>query len=70
MPIDGTKVLANANKHLAVSYGKAGEKMRDLELEIAELVRKAEDADSIHLEDGAPYSGGDPASAGTQSAAD
>jgi transposase len=50
--IDGTKVLANASKHSAVSYGKAGEQMRELDLEIAELVKKAEDADSTPLEEG------------------
>ncbi len=37
--IDGTKILANASKHSAVSYGRAGEKMQALELEIAELRR-------------------------------
>lgn len=50
--IDGTKVLANASKHSAVSYAKAGEQMRELDLEIAELIQKAEDADSTPLEDG------------------
>lgn len=50
--IDGTKVLASASKHSAVSYGRAGEMMRDLDLEIAELLAKAETADSTPLEDG------------------
>jgi transposase len=50
--IDGTKVLANASKHSAVSYGHAGETMRELDLEIEQLVRKAEVADSVPLEDG------------------
>lgn len=50
--IDGTKVLANASKHTAVSYKKAGEQMRELDLEIAELIKKADDADSAPLEDG------------------
>lgn len=50
--IDGTKVLANASKHSAVSYAKAGEKMQELDLEIAELLKKAKDADSTPLEDG------------------
>ena len=50
--IDGTKVLANASKHAAVSYERAGEQMRELELEIEELVKKAEKADSAPLEDG------------------
>jgi transposase len=50
--IDGTKVLATASKHAAVSYQHAGERMRELELEIDELLRKAEQADSTPLEDG------------------
>ena len=50
--IDGTKILANASKHAAASYEKAGEAMRELDLEIAELLKKAEEADSTPLEDG------------------
>jgi transposase len=50
--LDGTKVLANASKHAAVSYGHAGEKMRELDLEIAELMKKAEQADATPLDDG------------------
>jgi len=50
--IDGTKILANASKHAAVSYGHAGEKMRELDLEIAELMKKAEAADATPLDDG------------------
>jgi transposase len=50
--IDGTKVLANASKHAAVSYGHAGEKLRELDLEIAELMKKAEQADATPLDDG------------------
>ena len=50
--IDGTKVLANASKHTAVSYQHAGERMRELDLEIGELLAKAEEADSKPLEDG------------------
>jgi hypothetical protein len=45
-------VLANASKHAAVSYGHAGEKMRELDLEIAELMKKAEQADATPLDDG------------------
>ena len=44
--IDGTKVLANASKHSAVSYERAGEAMRQLDLEVAELLKKAGQADS------------------------
>jgi len=50
--IDGTKILANASKHAAVSYGHAGEKLRELDLEIAELMKKAEQADATPLDDG------------------
>lgn len=50
--IDGTKILANASKHSAVSYEKAGEMMQELDLEVAELLKKAEVADSTPLEDG------------------
>ncbi len=50
--IDGTKILANASKHAAVSHGRAGQKMQELELEIAELLQKAEAADATPLEDG------------------
>ena len=50
--IDGTKILANASKHAAVSYERAGEQMKELEEEIAALLAKAEDADWAPLEDG------------------
>jgi len=50
--IDGTKILANASKHAAVSYGYAGEKMKQLKEEIDQLVAKAEQADSTPLQDG------------------
>ena len=50
--IDGTKVLANASKHAAVSYARAGQQMLELDLQIAELLQKAEAADSTPLEDG------------------
>lgn len=50
--IDGTKVLANASKHAAVSHGHAGQTMRELDQEIAELMAKAEQADATPLHDG------------------
>jgi len=50
--IDGTKVLANASKHAAVSYEHAGKTIEQLELEVQELMAKAEQADSTPLEDG------------------
>ena len=50
--VDGTKIKANASKHSAVSYKRAGEMIERLELEIEELTRKAEDANSAPLDDG------------------
>lgn len=44
--IDGTKIKANASRHAAVSYKRAGEMIQQLELEIEQLTRKAEQADS------------------------
>jgi hypothetical protein len=50
--VDGTKVLANASKHGAVSYERAGEMIQQLELEVQQLIAKAEQADATPLEDG------------------
>ncbi len=50
--IDGTKILANASKHSAVSYGHAVEQMKLASGQIAELLEKAEAADSTPLQDG------------------
>lgn len=50
--VDGTKVLANASKHSAVSYKRAGQRIGQLELEVKQLVAKAEHADSTPLQDG------------------
>src|SRR5512140_165438 len=50
--VDGTKVLANARKHSAVSYERAGEMIQQLELEVAQLMKKAEQADANPLEEG------------------
>ena len=50
--IDGTKILANASKHRAVSYGHAVKQMQLAAAQIAELLQKAEDADSTPLQDG------------------
>jgi transposase len=49
---DGTKVLANASKHSAVSYERAGEMIAQLELEVRQLLAKAEQADATPLQDG------------------
>lgn len=50
--IDGTKILANASKHAAVSYGRAGEQLQQVELEIAQLMAKAHEEDNRPLQDG------------------
>lgn len=50
--IDGTKVLANASKHAATSYARADQTMRQLDLEVAELLAKAQQADATPLQDG------------------
>jgi len=52
LAIDGTKILANASKHSAVSHGHATEQMQLLSEEIAQLLAKAEAADSTPLQDG------------------
>jgi transposase len=49
---DGTKVMANASKHNAVSYQRAGELSTQLELEVQQLLAKAEQADATLLQDG------------------
>lgn len=49
---DGTKVLANASKHSAVSYQRAGEMIQQLELEVNQLLAKAEQADATPLQEG------------------
>jgi transposase len=50
--VDGTKVLANASKHAAVSYEHAGKTMQQLDGEVKELLAKAEQADSTPLAEG------------------
>lgn len=50
--VDGTKVLANASKHSAVSYERAGQMIAQLELEVKQLIAKAEQADSTPLQEG------------------
>src|ERR1039457_1874136 len=44
--VDGTKIQANASKHAAVSYQRAGELICQLQLEVQELVTRAEQADT------------------------
>ncbi len=50
--IDGSKMLANASKHAAVSYERAGEKIAQLEWEVETLLQKAEAADRAARETG------------------
>ena len=44
--IDGTKIQANASKHAAVSYARAGEMLAQLELEVQELMTRAQQAEN------------------------
>ena len=44
--LDGTKMKANASKHKAMSYGRMGEREKELEHEVEELLRKAESVDA------------------------
>jgi len=44
--VDGSQIKANASKHRGVSYQRAGELIQQLELEVKELLAKAERVDS------------------------
>ena len=44
--IDGTKVRANASKRKAMSYGRMGEKERELEAEVEALLNRARETDA------------------------
>jgi transposase len=44
--VDGTKIAANASKHAAVSYQRAGEMIAQLELEVQDLMSRAKAADA------------------------
>jgi transposase len=44
--VDGTKIQANASKHAAVSYQRAGEMIAQLELEVKELLERAAQAEA------------------------
>ena len=52
LALDGTKILANASRHSAISHGHAIEAMQLLELEVEQLLQKARDADSTPLQEG------------------
>lgn len=49
--IDGTKIQANASKHAAVSYARAGEMIAQLDLEVQELMNRAQQAENQETKD-------------------
>jgi Transposase DDE domain len=49
--IDGTKIQANASKHAAVSYARAGEMIAQLTLEVEELMERAAQAEVRETKD-------------------
>jgi transposase len=49
--VDGSKIQANASKHAAVSYARAGEMLAQLELEVKELAERAEQAENQETKD-------------------
>lgn len=50
--LDGTKINANASRHSALSYERAGKIEAQLKVEVAELMAKAESADQKDVPDG------------------
>jgi transposase len=54
--VDGTKMKANASKHKNVGYERAGQLVEQLDYEVRDLLRKAEEADgrAEGLEQGLP----------------
>jgi len=50
--VDGSKVKANASKHKAVSYKRAGEIIAEMKEEVKELMKMAEEADGKAVEEG------------------
>ena len=50
--LDGTKILANASRHSALSYEHAGMIDAQLKAEVAELMARAEAADAADAADG------------------
>jgi hypothetical protein len=49
--VDGTKIQANASKHAAVSYQRAGEMIEQLELEVKELLERAQQAEATEAKE-------------------
>lgn len=50
--LDGTKIKANASKHHALSWGHACKLEQQLQAEVEELIRLAEQADTARIPDG------------------
>src|SRR5271169_4128724 len=50
--VDGTKVHANASRHSALSYDRAGQIEAQLKSEVADLLARAEAADKVEIPDG------------------
>ena len=50
--LDGSKVKANASKHKALSYEHANKLEKQIQAEVAELLKKAEAADRADIPDG------------------
>jgi len=50
--VDGTTLKANANKHRGIRYDRAGELIEQLELEVRELMERAERTDQSEQPDG------------------
>ena len=50
--LDGTKIHANASRHSALSYARAGQIEAQLQAEVADLMTKAEAADQADVPDG------------------
>ncbi|MHB9125428.1 MAG: IS1182 family transposase [Armatimonadota bacterium] len=57
--IDGTKLLANASKHSAMSYSRMVEKEKELQAEIEELLGKGLDTDALEDAEYGPDRSGD-----------
>src|SRR5436190_7322880 len=49
--VDGTKIQANASKHAAVSYQRAGEMLEQLDLEVQELMERAKQAEAAEAQE-------------------
>lgn len=49
--VDGTKIQANASKHAAVSYQRAGELIAQLELEVSQLLERGRQAEAQERQD-------------------